>query len=157
MKQQCYIAFIYASWLILAVGFVSLVAWGSILQALLWAAFVVLFLRIYVRYFPAFSSVLGYGSVADQPADEVRPSNAKIILYTGIGCPFCPLVKRRLQDLRTRMHFEFEEREVTLQPYVLMRKGLRALPVTEIGEARLVGNATSEQLAKFIESHTSPR
>jgi len=39
----------------------------------------------------------------------------------------------------------------------LIAKGIRALPVIEIGNARWVGNATSQQLAQFIAANSSAR
>jgi glutaredoxin len=157
MKQQCHIFFVYGSWLILLCGLIFYLIQGNILQAVLWVCFIALFLWLYVRYFPSISRFLGYGSVADQPAKEIRPSNAKVILYTGLGCPFCPLVKRRLNELQSKMGFELCEVDITFKPDLLIAKGIRALPVVEVAEARWVGNATSEQLATFIASNTIPR
>jgi len=37
-----------------------------------------------------------------------------------------------------------------LKPNFVISKGIRALPVLEIGKFRMVGNATSDQLVKFI-------
>lgn len=154
MKQQCHIFFVYGSWLILACGVLYWLSQGHILQAVLWACFIALFLWLYVRYFSSLSRYLRYGSVADQPATNVQRSNAKVILYTGLGCPFCPLVSKRLNELQSTMGFELTETDVTLKPDLLIAKGIRALPVVEVGEARWVGNATSQQLASFIISHT---
>ena len=53
------------------------------------------------------------------------------------------------------MGFELTETDVTLRPDLLIAKGIRALPVVEVGDARWVGNATSQQLAAFITSHSS--
>ena len=150
MKQQCNIAFIYGSWFILLCGLVFYLIQGNVLQAVLWVFFIALFLWLYVRYFPSVSRFMGYGSVADQQATNVQPSHVKVIFYTGLGCPFCPLVKRRLHELQSRMGFELSEIDITLKPDVLIAKGIRALPVVEVAEARWVGNATSDQLATFI-------
>ena len=150
MKQQCHISFVYGSWLILACGFLFYLIQGNILQAVLWAIFVALFLWIYVRNFPSLSRYMGYGSVADQPATDVQPSTSNVVLYTGLGCPFCPIVKRRLNELRVTMGFQLTETDVTLKPDLVIAKGIRALPVVEVGAARWVGNATSQQLASFI-------
>jgi glutaredoxin len=155
MKQQCHISFVYGSWLILFCGFLFFLIRGNILQAVLWACFVAFFLWLYMRYFPSLSRSMGYGSVADQPATDIKPSNSKVFLYTGLGCPFCPLVKRRLNELQSRMGFDLNEMDVTLKPDLLLAKGIRALPVVEVGGARWVGNATSQQLASFISSNTS--
>lgn len=154
MKQQCHIAFVYGSWLILLGGLVFFLIQGNVLQAVLWVCFIALFLRFYVRYFPSISRFMGYGSVADQQATDIRTSHAKVILYTGLGCPFCPLVKRRLNELQSKMGFELSEIDITLKPDLLIAKGIRALPVVEVAEARWVGNATSDQLATFIASNT---
>jgi glutaredoxin len=150
MKQQCYIFFIYVSWLILLGGFIFLLIQGQLLQSIFWIIFVGLFLWLYVRYFPSISRYLGYGSVVDQPAKEIHISSIKVMLYTGVGCPFCPIVKRRLIDLQSKLGYELSEMDVTLRPSLLIAKGIYALPVIEIGEAHWIGNATSEQLASFI-------
>lgn len=156
MKQQCHIFFVYGSWFILLCGFIIYLIQGNIFHAVLWVFFIALFLWLYVRYFPSISRFMGYGSVADQPAKDIRPSNTKVILYTGLGCPFCPLVKRRLKELQSKMGFELKEIDITFKPDLLIAKGIRALPVVEVGETKWVGNATSEQLATFITSNTVP-
>jgi glutaredoxin len=150
MKQQCHISFVYGSWLIVLCGLIFYLIRGDYLQAVFWVFFIVLFLWLYVRYFPSLSRYLGYGSVADQPAKDVRPLNTKVFFYTGLGCPFCPLVQRRLIELQSKMGFELNEIDVTLKPDLLIAKGIRALPVIEVENSRWVGNATSDQLASFI-------
>jgi glutaredoxin len=154
MKQQCHISFVYGSWFILLCGLIFYVIKGDYLQACFWVFFIVLFLWLYVRYFPSLSRYMGYGSVADQPAKDIQQINTKVFLYTGLGCPFCPLVKRRLIELRSKMGFELNEIDVTLKPDLLISKGIRALPVVEVEKAHWVGNATSEQLATFIKSNS---
>ena len=153
MKQQCHIAFVYGSWLILLCGLIFYLIQGNVLQGVFWVCFIALFLWLYVRYFPSVSRFMGYGSVDDQQATNVRPSHAKVTFYTGLGCPFCPLVKRRLHELQSKMGFELSEIDITLKPDVLIAKGIRALPVVEVAEARWIGNATSDQLATFIASN----
>jgi glutaredoxin len=93
---------------------------------------------------------MGYGSVEDQPAKDARSSVAHVRLYTGMGCPFCPLVKNRLIELKEKMGFELDVIDVTFKPDLLISKGIRALPVVEAGSMCRIGNATSEQLATFI-------
>ena len=85
---------------------------------------------------------------------QVNPLTANVQLYTGLGCPFCPIVKTRLQELQTRMGFSLTDVDVTLKPNLLISKGIRALPVVEVGDTRIVGNATSEQLAALIAGHS---
>jgi glutaredoxin len=150
VKQQCHILSLYGSWFILLFGFTYFLIHGNIFQAVLWVCFIALFLWLYVRYFPSVSRFMGYGSVADQSAKNIQHSNARVILYTGVGCPFCPLVKSRLKELQSKMGFELSETDVTLKPDLLIAKGIRALPVVEVAAARWVGNATSDQLASFI-------
>ncbi len=77
MKQQCHISFVYASWLILAGGLIFYVFRGEYLQACFWVFFIAVFLRLYVRYFPSLSRLMGYGSVEDQSAADVRPLEYK--------------------------------------------------------------------------------
>jgi glutaredoxin len=94
---------------------------------------------------------MGYGSIEDKPALLVEKLDVQVTLYTGLGCPFCPAVKERLIKLSSRMGFQVREVDVTLKPGLLLAKGIRALPVVEVGDKRLTGNLTSEQLARFIE------
>jgi glutaredoxin len=155
MKQQCHISFVYGSWLIVACGIIFYLFIGSYVQAALWLLFIPFFLWIYVRYFPSISQYMGYGSVEDRPASQVTRAAVKVKLYTGLGCPFCPIVKRRLKELQSRMSFELHEVDVTFRPELLVSTGIRALPVVEIGEARWIGNGTSQQLAQFISEHAA--
>jgi hypothetical protein len=48
------------------------------------------------------------------------------------------------------MNFEIEKIDVTLRPDLLASKGIRAVPVIEVGERRIQGNATSEKLTSLI-------
>jgi hypothetical protein len=40
--------------------------------------------------------------------------------------------------------------EVTLNPRTILAKGIKSVPVVEVGDHRLVGNSTTEQLAGLI-------
>ena len=73
-----------------------------------------------------------------------------VTLYTALGCPFCPIVEKRLLALRESMNFEIEKIDVILRPDLLASKGIRAVPVIEVREHRIEGNATSEKLASLI-------
>lgn len=77
-------------------------------------------------------------------------------MYGALGCPFCPLVEERLRGLQAKMGFELRHVDVSLRPDVLRSKGLRSVPVIEVGDRRLVGNATSRELADLVRgrSHT---
>ncbi len=112
---------------------------------------------LYVRHFPRLSRWMGYGSVADTPADAaVLPRRTvRVRLYSANVCPFCPIVRRRLEELRRQMPFELEEIDVTFRPQIIREKGLRSVPVVEVDGHRVVGNATSAQLAALLAG--SPR
>jgi len=150
VKQQCYMAMIYLNWIVLAGGLAFFVIKGRYGFALLWLALIPLAMWAYVRVFPSISQLMGYGRIEDRPAHSVERVPAKVTLYTALGCPFCPVVKRRLMALREKMEFSLEEIDVTLKPGVLMAKGIRAVPVAEAGGRCLAGNATSEELADLI-------
>jgi len=157
MKQQCHLSFIYLSWVIFVGGLVFYLAKGDYPQTVLWLVSVPLLLWAYVRFFPSISRYIGYGSVEDQPAIHVAPAATNVTIYVGLGCPFCPIVKTRLQELQAKMGFALTAVDVTLKPDLLISKGIRALPMVEVGEKKLVGNATSEQLARLITEHVVPQ
>lgn len=104
----------------------------------------------YIRSFPRISRYLGYGRVEDEAIEKVSQAPARVTLYTALGCPFCPLVEKRLAALQKVMGFTLEKIDVTLRPDLLTRKGIRGVPVVEVGEKRMTGNATTRQLAKLI-------
>ena len=155
MKQQCYLAMIYLNWIVLVGGLCFLIFKGSYVLALVWLVLIPLAMWAYVRIFPSVSQFMGYGRIEDQPAPSLTRVPAKVTLYTALGCPFCPVVKRRLMALREQMDFRLDEVDVTLKPGVLIAKGIRAVPVVEAGDRCLAGNATSAQLAELI-SRTTP-
>jgi glutaredoxin len=157
MKQQCYLAAIYLNWLVLVAGLGYLLFTHHYGFAILWLVALPLAMWAYFRVFPSISQAMGYGKVDDQPAngaDRPEPlrngSHLTVTLYTALGCPFCPIVEKRLQALRESMNFEIEKIDVTLRPDLLASKGIRAVPVIEVGERRIEGNATSEKLTSLI-------
>ena len=154
MKQQCHLAAIYLNWLLLVAGLGYLLFTHHYGFAIAWLVALPLALWIYLRVFPSISQAMGYGKVDDKPADRPEPrhngSQLTVTLYTALGCPFCPIVEKRLQALRESMNFEIEKIDVTLRPDLLASKGIRAVPVIEVGERRIEGNATSEKLTHLI-------
>lgn len=160
MKQQCYLVAIYLNWLLLVGGVGCLLYIGRYGFAMAWLIFVPLVLWLYIRVFPSISQSMGYGEVHDHPAQNITDSNqnrtaSTVTLYTALGCPFCPIVEKRLSALRKRMSFELKKIDVTLRPDLLSSKGIRAVPVIEVGERRLQGNASSEQLSELICGRTA--
>ena len=74
----------------------------------------------------------------------------KVVLYTALGCPFCPLIEQRLEDLRKQMGFTLEKIDVTLRPDLLTAKGIRSVPVVEAGARLLFGLVTTKELAEAV-------
>jgi predicted DsbA family dithiol-disulfide isomerase len=93
---------------------------------------------------------MGYGRIADQPSDVTFEAPVKGTLYTALGCPFCPLMEQRLEQLRKQLGFELRKVDVTLRPDLLAGKGIRSVPVVEVGGQLLTGLVTSKELAAAI-------
>lgn len=152
MKQQCPLVLVWLTWL----GIPALAAWVGVGSGW-WVGLLVLVAGVlaevaYLRRFPRLSRALGYGSVAhvqaaERPAPLERPT---VRLYTASVCPFCPIVRARLAGLSREWGFAVEEIDVTFRPELVLRQGFRSVPVLEAGDARLVGNATSADLAAFL-------
>jgi hypothetical protein len=149
-KQQCNVTGLILSWVayLAVLGFLAQerhwaggLAWLILVPCVRWVLF---------RYFPTISRFLGYGRVDDVLPSTVRPARVAVTFYSFFSCPFCPIVWQRLEALQKEMDFTLQKIDVTLKPQILMSKGISAVPVVEVGEDRLVGNATSEQLAKLI-------
>jgi len=157
MKQQCYLAAIYLNWVIFAGGLALFLFKGHYVLAVAWFAFLPIGLWLYVRAFPSISQAMGYGKVDDHAAANTTHAPAglghnrlEVTLYTALGCPFCPIVKKRLLALREQIGFDLREVDVTLRPGVLAAKHIRAVPVVEVEERRIEGNTTSEELAELL-------
>jgi glutaredoxin len=152
MEQRCHIAAVWLTW----VG-LPLLALVVGLRAGLVVALAVLVVGIvgqllYIRWFPYVSRWMGYGSVADTPANPASMPGRlpHVTVYTANVCPFCPIIKRRLAELQRQSQFDVEEIDVTFRPEVIRAKGLRSVPVLEANGHLLVGNATSKQIAEFL-------
>jgi glutaredoxin len=152
MEQRCHLSMVWLTWLGLPVLAVLVGLRAGWIAAVVVLAAGVAGQCVYVRAFPALSRLMGYGSVADVPAETLpAPSGrVKVTLYTANVCPFCPIVKRRLEALRERVPFDLYETDVTFQPQVIRDKGLRSVPVVEVNGRLVVGNATTRQLAALI-------
>jgi glutaredoxin len=119
----------------------ALVLWLMLLPCLKWA---------YLRFFPRISKLKGYGSLDDVVPSNVKPANVEVTYYSLLGCPFCPIVEQRLKSLQQRMDFSLTKVDLTLRPQLSTSRGIRSVPVVEVGERRLTGNVTTEQLARLI-------
>jgi len=155
-EQQCNVVGLALSWIGYAAGlgyFSYQRQWGVALSwmvgipSLRWALF---------HFFPHFSRFLGYGRIVDVFAPTSPPHLLPCVdpvvvnFYSFFSCPFCPIVLARLHALQKQMGFTLKTFDVTFNLQTLMAKGIRSVPVVAVGDHRLVGNSTTEQLARLI-------
>ncbi len=154
MKQQCYLAMVWLTWLGIPLLAVLVALRAGIVAAVVVLAVTVLAQILYVRWFPRISRSMGYGSVADTPAAAMAIATVlpDVTFYTASVCPFCPIVRRRLAELHRNNRFEVKEVDVTFRPEIVRAKGLRSVPVLEANGRLLVGNATSAEIVEFLEA-----
>jgi glutaredoxin len=155
MKQQCTLPHLYFA----VAMFVILYAGGVVFFAfednwpvlLLWLVLLPGARWVSLRLSPFTSKWRGQGSVTDKlPASVVNKVHVEVAFYSHNGCPFCPIVKRRLDALQKEMNFTLTKIDLTFKPQVASSKGIQSVPVVEVGKERLFGNATTEQLAQLI-------
>src|SRR5277367_3601253 len=153
--QQCNVVGLALSWIGFVAGlgyftyrreWVAALVWAVGVPSLRWALF---------HFFPHISRFLGYGRIVDRfdpnfPHEGARIAPSTVNFYSFFSCPFCPIVLARLQALQKQMGFTLKTFDVTLNPRTLLTKGIRSVPVVEVGDHRLVGNSTTEQLAGLI-------
>jgi glutaredoxin len=159
ITQFCTVPGLYRTWGGYAAGVILLSFWRNWIGLGMWLVLVPLAKWIYMLLFPRFSRFIGYGRVDDtlpNMASHAQSTRATVTCYGMLGCPFCPIVLERLQALQKEMGFTLTTVDVTLKPKILMNKGIRSIPVVEVGDARLIGNVTTEQLADLI-SHAGAR
>jgi hypothetical protein len=155
-EQQCTVAGLALSWLGYAAGLAYFCYRLQWVAALLWMVGVPSLRWALFHFFPQLSRFLGYGRILDKlapvPAQHANPSDAPVAVnfYSFFSCPFCPIVLARLLALQKQMGFTLKTFDVTLKPQMLMARGIRSVPVVEVGDHRLVGNSTTEQLAGLI-------
>ncbi len=150
LKQECPLAFVVLAWIMYIAGIPLLFVLGQVGMMLAWIVLAPAAMWVYVRRFPSISRFMGYGRVDDRPATLATRAPVDVTVYTALGCPFCPIVKRRLTQLEPKLGFHLREVDVTARPGILISKGIWSVPVVEVGDRRIVGHATSEQLAGLI-------
>ena len=150
LPQQCPMAFLYLTWALYLVGLVYFPLSGEWVVAAAWLVALPLGLWAYVRAFPKVSQYLGYGRVDDVLAHAPGRSDVRVTMYSSLGCPFCPIVERRLKDLQKEMGFELQHIDVTVRPDLAKARRIKSVPVVEAGDRRLVGHATTRDLADLV-------
>jgi len=153
-KQQCTVLSLYfsgATGVILYMAGLAFLAYkGNWAGLLLWLVLLPGLKWVYLRLFPRISRWTGYGRVDDRQPRSLKRAAVEVTYYSLLGCPFCPIVERRLKALQREMDFVLNKIDLTLKPHVSASKGIRSVPVVEVGGSRIVGNATTEQLAQLI-------
>jgi glutaredoxin len=153
-KQQCTVRSLYLSGAMYVIGYVAgLIIFAIARNWLAWFLWLVLLPCLkwaYLRFFPRLSILRGYGRIFDRVAPQIGMVPVEVTYYSLLGCPFCPIVERRLKELQKAMGFTLKPVDLTLKPHVAKLKGIQSVPVVEVGSERVVGNATSEELARFI-------
>jgi glutaredoxin len=155
-EQQCNVAGLAFSWMGYAAGLGYFSYRGHWVAALLWLVGVPCLRWALFHFFPRVSRFLGYGPIVDKvasvPLPLADPGSAPVAVnfYSFFSCPFCPIVLARLQALQQESSFTLKKFDLTLDPRMLLAKGIRSVPVVEVGDHRLVGNSTTEQLAGLI-------
>jgi len=150
VKRQCHLAVIYGTWLF-CLGGIAFFCWHfKWVMAICWAVLIPLFEWLYIRNFRSLSPVMGYGTIADEPAPAAPPSPAAVTLYTALGCPFCPLMEERLRALAAQSGFKLRIIDVTLRPDLLRSKSIRSVPTVEADGEFLTGLQTSSAIAAAI-------
>ena len=150
MPQECPLVFLYLTWALYLAGLIFFPVRGDLLLAGGWLVAFPLALLGYGRVFPRISQLLGYGRVDDVAASNTPQLKQPVTMYSSMGCPFCPLVEGRLRELEKKMGFDFRYVDVTLKPALVRGKKIRSVPVVEVGDRRLVGHATTQELANLI-------
>lgn len=154
VKQQCTLANLYRTLAALAVLYLAGLLFYAYrhnwLGLCLWLVLLPCARWVGVRLYPLTAGWRGYGSVADKLPSSVNKKHAEVTFYSHNACPFCPILRNRLEALQKEMDFTLREIDLTLKPQVAASKGIKSVPVVDVGNNRLVGNATTEQLAQLI-------
>ena len=154
--QQCNVASLYRIWAGYAAGLVIFACTANWIGLGLWLVLVPVGKLLQMGFYPQLSRLFGYGLIAnDQLPAAVTTTSVVVSYYFAPGCPFCPIVLRRLQALQKQMGFKLQDVNLFLHPQIASSRGIRAVPVVEVDGSRLVGNVTSDQLADLI-GHRQP-
>ena len=153
MNEACTTRRLYFTWIGNAIVYVALLGYFAYREK--WSAFVIWLLFLpcfrlaYLRLFPRLS-LWRLGGSGDKFPASMGKAHVEVTYYHMLGCPYCPIVVQRLDALQKEMDFTLKKIDLTLKPQVAASKGIRSVPVVEVGANRLVGNVTTEQLAQLI-------
>jgi thiol-disulfide isomerase/thioredoxin len=154
LKQQCMVTNLYFALLVFAIlyagGVVFFAYRNDWRDLLLWLVMLPGARWVGLRLSPFTSRWRGQGSVADKLPSSVSKAPVEVAFYSHNGCPYCPIVQRRLEALRKEMDFTLTKIDLSFKPQLAASKGIQSVPVVEVGKERLMGNATTEQLAQLI-------
>ncbi len=153
-KQQCTLTTLYFGVLVFAILYVGGVVFygykGNWLALLLWLVLLPCARWVGLRLSPLTSKWRGKGAVDDKLPSGVNKANVQVVFYSHNGCPFCPIVKRRLEALQREMNFTLTKIDLSFKPQLAASKGIRSVPVVEVGNGQLGGNVTNEPLDQRI-------
>ena len=152
-SQRCQVSTLYRIWLAYAAGLIIIAILRHWIALLVWACATPIGKWLQVRHYRYFSAWFGYGKLEEDrkaPSPVRVPTTTAVTYYRALGCPFCPTVGERLRALQQQMGFDLRVVDVTLQPQFLAKLGIRSVPVVDVDGRRLVGSATSQQLAELI-------
>jgi len=154
LKQQCKLTSLYFGVLLFAIFYAGGMAYyaykGKWPVLLSWIVLLPCARWVGLRLSPFTWKWRGLGSVDDRLPASVNQVCVEVVFYSHNSCPFCPIVKRRLEALQRKMDFTLTKIDVSFNPQLAMCKGIQSVPVVEVGKDRLVGNATTERLAQLI-------
>jgi len=155
--QQCMVTSLYRIWIAYAAGILILGYYRQWVFVGVWIVLIPIAKWAQIRFFPKYARWTKYGTVADRPPARITKTPLDVTFYHALGCPFCPIMLRRLQALQKEGGFSLQSVDVTLHPQRLAAAGIRSVPVVEVLGKRLIGNATSEQLAELISLASASR
>ena len=120
MKQQCTLTSLY----IAVLGFSILYAGGAVFLAfrhnwpalLGWLVLLPCARWAGLRLSPYTSKLRGQELVEDKLPAAVNKAHVEVTLYSHSGCPFCPIVKRRLEALQKEMDFSLTKIDLSFTP-----------------------------------------
>ena len=64
---------------------------------------------MYIRIFPKISHISDMGVYRMNQQNQLVQNRVRVVLYTALEYPFCPLVENRLENLKEKKHFELEK------------------------------------------------